>query len=131
MDSLDARTKKLDTLTLQIGGAHRQIAGFLSRLPARVNVPPIAGADRDGTVIAVLAMDRAWVLAGQQPMSAYLADLTRSMITDWLTAYDLAAMAEEHGPARWRLNGIEAALGRVSATLWDAEAQLYFHSLGH
>ncbi len=40
------------------------------------------------------------------------------MITDWLTAYEIAVVAQdaEAGPAPWRLRAIEACLGRFHAT---------------
>jgi hypothetical protein len=121
----EARAKRFTELREELGDSHDVILSIIGRLPIPMTPPSIRRATTDQEAItAIRALSLAWQLAATEPVGYLLAGYVQSMITDWLTAYELAVACAESGPALWRLNGIDAALGRVRATAPLAEEQL-------
>jgi len=46
------------------------------------------------------------------------------MTLAWLTAYELAVAASEHGPAEWRVRGFDAQILRVKTSIHHIERHL-------
>jgi hypothetical protein len=109
-----ARTKRYDSLVQDLAETYPLLRALLARLPIPMCIP---ANQADDPIAAIHALSRAWELVEYQPLAGDpLAGHVRSMITDWLTAYELAVAAGESGAALWRINGIEAALTRFGTS---------------
>ena len=121
----EARAKRFAELRGELGGCYDVILSLLGRLPVPMTPASLRGAATDHEVFtAIRALSLAWQLAPVEPVGYLLVGHVQSMITDWLTAYELAVACRLYGPALWRLNGIDAALGRVRAAAPLAEEWL-------
>lgn len=122
----EANAKRLEALAARVLAAHAVALGILARLPIPVTLAPY-GADGGH---AAFALNRASELMDWQPVGSLLFAAVRDMITEWLTAHDLACLARDSGPYTWRLDAIDAALGRLQGAALLAEEQIYLHNLG-
>lgn len=109
-----ARAKRLAGLNEELSEAYALLRTVLLTLP----VPMLIVKDQaDDPAAAVHALSRCWELVEYEAgISRTRRRHLRGMITDWLTAYELAVAAAQNGPGLWRINGIEAALGRFRAS---------------
>lgn len=82
---------------------------------AKAKLPMILPAQADDPAATMQTLARAWELTEWEPVSALTAGRIRDMITAWTTAYELAVLCDESGPAPWRLRGMEDRLGYVRA----------------
>jgi hypothetical protein len=109
-----ARAKRFETLVEDLDHAYTLLVALLARLPIPMR---LIERQEDDPVAAIRALSRAWELVDLQPLAGDpLAGHVRTMITDWLTAYELAVVCQQAGPALWRINGIELALTRFGAS---------------
>jgi len=115
---LDRETavKQFGELRKDLATAYMIMTVTLAHLPIPMRLPMRQG---DDPALAIRSLDRAWELAEWEPVDAAAAGRVRAMITGWLTAYELAVVAQDAGPAPWRLRGIEAALRTCTdSSLW-------------
>jgi hypothetical protein len=124
----EANAKRLAGLTGRLIGAHAVILGILGRLPIPLTAARYQDGEPDGMHPA-FALYRASELMEWQPVGSLLMIHVRDMITEWLTAYELATLAQDHGPYTWRLDGTDAALARLQVKALLAEEQLYLLNL--
>jgi hypothetical protein len=116
-----AAAKRFEGLVRELGEGYALLRTLLLTLPIPMRlIERQAGAP----VEAIRALSRAWELMEHERVSKTLRHHLRSMITDWLTAYELAVTAQEMGPAPWRIRGIEAALARFRASAEYAATHL-------
>lgn len=99
--------KELLRLKKETRAAYAAMISLLARLPVPMTLP--AWPDAEGGA-PVSSLDRAWELAGWEPLEARAVGRIRDMITAWVTAYEVTHVAEAFGPAPWRLRAIEGAL---------------------
>jgi hypothetical protein len=107
---MDAETqaKLVAGMHRDLGAAYTLIAGVLACLPIPVLLPRNAAAEPE---IAILAMSRTWELADLEwALPKLVVGRVRDMTLAWLTAYELAVAASEHGPAEWRVRGLDAQI---------------------
>lgn len=109
----EMRAKRFESLKDDLEVTYALILGILAALP----VPLTPVTREDSPVHGIHALSRCWVLADSEPLSPISRSHLKALITEWLTAYELAVAASEHGPGLWRINGIEAALMRASARI--------------
>jgi hypothetical protein len=109
----DAAAKQFETLLAQLIDAYTLLRTVLLTLPIPMN---LIERQADAPVEAIHALSRAWELLEYEHVSSTRRERLRSMITDWLTAYELAVVVQEAGPAPWRLRAIEACLNRFHST---------------
>lgn len=113
--------KRYDTLVAELGEAYAVLYTLLARLPVPLLV---VRRQEDDTYGAALALSRAWDLIGVQQVSEDVMGWLREMITDWLTAFELAVSVAGNGPAPWRVDGMDGALARFSVSAEHAAAHL-------
>lgn len=120
----ETRAKKFTELHRDLLATYTLVINLLERLPVRMSLPRTQG---DEPETAIRSLSRAWELAGLEPLTALEIGRLRAMINAWLTAYEVACMARQAGPAAWRLVAIEEALitVRVSARYLDAHLAEY------
>lgn len=117
----EAQAKKFTELRHELIAAYAIVVDLLASLPIPMRLP---WRQADDPVWALHALARAWELAEWEPVSEYAVGRVRDMITAWTTAYELAVMADQGGPAAWRLRGMEAELDRVRLMARIAERHL-------
>jgi len=114
--------KRYEALFAELGQAYAQLYVLLTWLPVPLLVVRRQTADPVG---AALALSRAWNLIGVQEIGEDVKEQLRTAITEWLTAFELAAAVEHRGgPYPWRVDGMGAALARFSAAAEAAAARL-------
>ncbi|MGH3222256.1 MAG: hypothetical protein ACRDPY_26780 [Streptosporangiaceae bacterium] len=122
-----ARIKRFDSLVQDLTESYALLRELLALLP----IPMHIMADQaDDPILAIHALACAAELANHEPVSGPFLGHLRSMITEWLTAYELAVNAHRNGPAPWRLDGIEAALNRFAASADYVASRLVWHQKG-
>ena len=101
-----ALRKEFARLRKETVTAYAVMIALLGRLPVPMTLPPWDG---KGNAPA-RSLNRAWELAGWEPLEAKATGRVRDMITAWLTAYEVTHVTEAFGPLPWRLRAIEASL---------------------
>jgi hypothetical protein len=104
---LEAARKEFERLMKEMATAYLVMTVTLAMLPIPMRLPM---RQADDPRLVLYSLDRAWELAGWEPLEDRAVRRVREMITGWLTAYELAVLAADFGPAPWRLRGIEQAL---------------------
>ncbi|WP_329338558.1 hypothetical protein OG866_27015 [Streptomyces sp. NBC_00663] len=110
----DARERFL-ALAEGVVGAYAYIASLLSELPVPVIIPDLvlmADEGRDPTD-ALLALHRVRAVVEDEPISEKDRRCFEHLMLDWITAYEMLALAKSAGLAPWRLDAVEFALNRV------------------
>jgi hypothetical protein len=120
---MDAETqaKLVAGMHRDLGEAYKLILGILARLPIPMLLPRNAAAEPE---TAVLSVSRAWELATEERLPALTIGRVRDMLLAWLTAYELAVAASEHGPAAWRVRGLDAQILIVKRSARYLDKQL-------
>lgn len=123
MDCKADTEKRYQVLLAELAKAYAHLYVLLTWLPVPLLV---VRRQTENPVGAARALSRAWDLIGvQEEIDGDTAGWLRSMITDWLTAFELAAAVEHRGGVYpWRVDGIEAALVRFAAAAEAAGRRL-------
>ena len=122
-----ARIKRFDSLVEDLTESYALIRHLLALLPVPMY---IMENQADDPITAIHALACACELANHEPVSGPFLGHLRSMITDWLVAYELAVTAQQHGPSPWRLDGIEAAINRFATSADYVASRLIWHRRG-
>lgn len=99
-----ARVKRFNALADALDAAYLTVTAVLAALPIRMLLP--AKAD-------TRSLARAWEMADEEAMLPMTVDHIRSMITAYMTAWEIASICNTRGAAEWRLRSIEDALARI------------------
>jgi hypothetical protein len=103
-------SRGVEELVQELGEDYQLLRTLLLTLPIPMR---LIKRQADAPFEAIRALSRAWeLMEWEERLSKTLRHHLRSMITDWLTAYELAVSAQKNGPAPWRIRGMEAALAR-------------------
>lgn len=116
-----AIVKRFHTLVDELGEAYTQLYVILGQLPIPLT---IVRSQKDDPFAAIRGLSRAWELISIETISEDVAEQLQAMITDWLTGYELAVAVVNHGPAAWRVRGLEAALARFSVSAEHVDLHL-------
>lgn len=111
---MESHDDRFDEIVEVVIGAFYYIKRLLLTLPI-----PVAITDFDPTgddqFTALLSLDRVRELVEDEPISKTAKSAWESLILEWFTAYEMAALVKVAGPAPWRLDSVEYALVRLAA----------------
>jgi len=108
----ETAAKRFAELVKELGAVYDLIIGVLAKMPVPMLLPRSQGTEPE---LAVHSLNRAWELASYEPLHPAEVNRTRDMISDWLTAYELACRIDRTAPAPWRLRSMELSLLRARA----------------
>lgn len=122
--------KRFAEASLMMIRAYDLIGDLLERLPLSIAIPRFDDPENWESAQAVPAIIQARAAAGDEPMPPEVRFTVDRMLLDWLTAYEVACMVDNAGPAPWRTDAMVAATVRVTVALNRAAAWLIAESGG-
>lgn len=126
MDDYSDHEKHFDDLLEVVFTAYRMMARLFDALPIPIRLDPRVD-EWDGPQLkaAILALDRVRrTLIDDQPIREDDKGPMKTMILDWITAFELCASTAATGADPWRVDAIDWTCERVSNNLL-ALAQRY------
>ena len=115
-DEADPEKGRARELMEALMWAYDIILHQLAGLPIPIGLPPIDQETWDPQ-LAIPAVDRSRSLISEEPIPEILKIGFEGLVLEWLVAYELAAAIKSAGPAPWRVDGLDTALGRIAAGL--------------